>query len=97
MPPTYADLRVSVRAQDLAVEGFVELAEGDDLGVVVFRVLEGVVGLREAQVTLDHEGRAALEEGLGRRVQGRPGRELGFGPEGEGLEAVGGAIALTVF
>ena len=65
-----------------------ELAEPDDLGVVLVGVVEAVVGLGQTEVGLDHELGAEVVVGLAGSFEGGVG--LPVIGEGEGLEAVGG-------
>ena len=92
------DVVPAVDVEDGAVHGSVQGAELGDVGVGLVGlvgVVEAVVGLRHSLAVLDHEGGAEVVVRLADGFEGGVG--LPILGEGEGLEAVGGGVAESVF
>ena len=83
-----------VRGKNSPVHGGVEFAEPCDLRVVLVRIVETVVGLRQPLAIVFHEAGAERVVRLPGVLKGR----IGFPAPGEreGLEAVGGGVAEVV-
>ena len=89
------DVAPVVGGEDGAVHGGVQGAESGDVRGDLVGVVEAVIGLGHPLVVSDHEGGAEVV------VRTAGGFEGGVGVpilgEGEGLEAVGGGVAESVF